>query len=98
MFPDAATDRSAIAQQLINNISSFAMWVQAWNIYTVSFSNPQPQPNKMISYQSLICFANALLPLQSWLKYDAKFHTLAAADPFLHWEQSNSDALTNKEQ
>ena len=58
----------------------------------------------MIPYQHLICSATTLLPLQSWLQYDAKFRTLAAANPLLRWDQRHPDlwleclALGNKEQ
>ena len=81
------------------------MWMQAWNIYlsVIRCHNPT-KALEMISYQNLICSANALLPLQSWLQYDAKFRTLAASDPFLRWDQRHPDlwleclALSNKEQ
>ena len=76
-FPDAAIDPSAVAQQSVKKISSFAMWMQAWNIYLSVIRSHNPTKTlEMISYQSLICSANALLPLQSWLQYDAKFRTI----------------------
>ena len=58
----------------------------------------------MIPYQRLICSATTLLPLKSWLQYEAKFHTLATANPLLRWDQRHPDlwleclALGNKEQ
>ena len=44
-FPDAAIDPSAVAQQSVKKISSFAIWMQAWN---TSPSNPLPQPDKRL--------------------------------------------------
>jgi len=32
-FPDAAADPSPLAQQPIEKISSFEMWMEAWNLY-----------------------------------------------------------------
>ena len=59
---------------------------------------------EMIPYQHLICSATTLLPLQSRLQYDAKFRTLAAANPLLCWDQRHPDlwleylALSKQEQ
>ena len=46
---------------------------------------------ELFGYQRLICSANTLLPVRSWLQYDSKFHTLAAADPLLRWDQRHPD-------
>ena len=81
------------------------MWMQAWNLYLSVISSHNPAKIlEMIPYQLLICSATTLPPLQSWLKYDAKFRTLAAANLLLCWDQRHPDlwleclALGNKEQ
>ena len=91
-FPDAAADPLPSAQQSIKKISSFVMWMQAWNLYlSVILSHNPAKVLEMIPYQRLICSATTLLPAQNWLQYDAKFRTLAAANPLLRWDQRHSD-------
>ena len=105
IFRDATTDPLPSTQQPIKKISSNVMWMQVWNLYLlVILSHNHAKILEMIPYQCLICSATALLPLQSWLRYDAKFCTLAAANPLLCWDQRHPDlwleclALGNKEQ
>ena len=104
-FRDATADPLPSTQQPIKKISSNVMWMQVWNLYLLVILSHNPaKVLEMISYQCLICSATALLPLQSWLQYDAKFCTLAAANPLLCWDQRHPDlrleclALGNKEQ
>ena len=87
-FPDAAADPLPSAQQSIKKISSFVMSIQVWNLYlSVILSHNPANVLEMIPYQRLICSAATLLPAQNWLQYDAKFRTLAAANPLLRWDQ-----------
>ena len=87
-FPDATADPLPSTQQPIKKISYFVMWMQAWNLYlSVILSNNPAKVLEMIPYQRLICSATTLLPLKSWLQYNAKFCTLAAANPLLRWDQ-----------
>ena len=76
----------------IKRITSFDTWMQAWNLYlTVILAHNPSRAVKLFGYQRLICSAHTLLPLESWLQYDYKFRTLAAADPLLRWDQRHSD-------
>ena len=65
--------------------------MQAWNIYLVVLLAHNPSRAELFGYQRLICSANTLLPVHSWLQYDSKFRTLAAADPLLRWDQRHPD-------
>ena len=104
-FLDATADPLPSTQQPIKKISSFVMWMQAWNLYLLVILSHNPaKVLEMIPYQRLICSATTLLPLKSWLQYYAKFCTLAAANPLLRWDQRHPNlwleclALGNKEQ
>ena len=73
-------------------IASFNTWMQAWNLYlAVILAHNPSRAVELFGYQRLICSANTLLPLDSWLQYDYKFRTLAAADPLLRWDQRHPD-------
>ena len=73
-LPDATADPLPSTQQPIKKISSFVMWIQAWNLYlSVILSHNPAKFLEMIPYQRLICSATTLLPLQSWLQYNANF-------------------------
>ena len=86
-FPGATADPLPSTQQPIKKISSFVMWMQAWNLYLLVILSHNPaKVLEMIPYQRLICSATTLLPLKSWLQYDTKFRTLAAANPLLRWD------------
>ena len=68
----------------IKRITSFDTWMQAWNLYlAVTLAHNPLRAVELFGYQRLICSAHTLLPLESWLQYDYKFQTLAAADPLL---------------
>ena len=76
----------------IKRITSFDTWMQAWNLYLAIISAHNPlRALEFFGYQRLICSAHTLHPLESWLQYDYKFWTLAAADPLLWWDQRHSD-------
>ena len=76
----------------IKRITSFDTWMQAWNLYlAVILAHNPSRAVERFGYQRLICYAHTLLPLESWLQYDYKFRTLAAADPLLRWDQRHSD-------
>ena len=66
--------------------------MQAWNLYlAVLLIHYSSHAVELFGYQRLICSANTLLMVHSWLQYDSKFCTLAAADPQLCWDQQNPD-------
>ena len=68
------------------------MWMEAWSLYLSVIANHNPsRALEILPYQSVICTANKLLSLNAWLQYDAKFHTLAATQPSLHWDQKYQD-------
>ena len=76
----------------IKRITSFDTWMQAWNLYlAVILAHNPSRAVELFGYQRLICSAHTLLPLESWLQYDYKFRTPAAADPLLQWDQRHSD-------
>ena len=53
-FPDAAADPLPSARQPIKKISSFVMWMQAWNLYlSVILSHNPTKVLEMIPYQSV---------------------------------------------
>ena len=66
--------------------------MQAWNLYlAVILAHNPSRALELFGYQRLICSANSLLPLESWLEFDCKFWTLAAADPLLRCDQQHPD-------
>ena len=76
----------------IKRITCFDTWMQACNLYiAVILAHNPSQSVELFGYQQLICSSHTLLPLESWLQYDYKFQTLAAADPLLRWDQRHSD-------
>ena len=42
---------------------------------------------ELVGYQRIVTSADHSLPLKAWLQYDAQFHTLAASNPLLRWDQ-----------
>ena len=79
-------------QPVIKAITSFDTRMQAWNLYlAVLLAHYSSCAVEFFGYQRLICSANTLLMVRSWLQYDSKFCTLAAADPLLYWDQQNPD-------
>ena len=68
-------------------VSSFSMWMQAWNIYlSVILTHNAARALELIGYQRIITSANQSLPLKAWLQYDGQFRTLAASNPHLRWD------------
>ena len=83
---------SSSIQSVIKSITSFDTWMQAWNIYlAVLLAHNPSRAVELFGYQRLICSANTLLPVHSWLQYDSTFRTLAAANPLLRWDQRHPD-------
>ena len=91
-FVDTMGQSSSSQQPALIKISSFASWMEAWNIYLSIrlCSNPE-RALELIGYQRLICSANKLLPLNAWLQYDNKFRTIAASNTHLRWDQRHPD-------
>ena len=66
--------------------------MEAWNVYlSILLSNNPGRALELVGYPHLICLANKLLPLNAWLQYDSKFHTMAASNPHLCWDQHHPD-------
>ena len=73
-------------------ISSFSIWMQAWNIYLIITLTHNPAHTlELVGYQHIITSADHSLPLKAWLQYDAKFRTLAACNPLLRWDQRHPE-------
>ena len=73
-------------------ISSFPMWIQAWNMYlTVVLTHNATRALELVGYQRIITSASLSLPLHAWLKYDGQFRTMAAWNPYLRWDQRHPD-------
>ena len=68
-------------------ITSFSVWMEAWNLYlAVRVSlNPLCAP-LLIVYQRIITTANSQHPLHAWISYHVKFRTKAAGDSSLRWD------------
>ena len=62
-------------------ITSFSMWMQAWNTYlTVLLSHNPACALELVGYQRIITSASHTFPLKA---YDGQFHTMAASNPTL---------------
>ena len=73
-------------------ITSFSLWMEAWNIYANTLLSEKPQRAlELFGYQRIITSANLQLPLASWMSYDIKFRTLAASFPTLRRDSRISD-------
>ena len=100
--PHSATLLLPLTQQPIKKISSIVIWMQVWNLYLSVILHHNPaEALQMIPYQRLIYSATTLLPLQSWLQYDAKFSSrcslplLGPATLDCHFVDTLIDNLTN---
>ena len=63
-------------------ISSFSIWLQAWNIYlTVILTYNPTQALELVGYQHIITSTDHSLSLKARLQYDRQFCTLAASNP-----------------
>ena len=68
-------------------ISSFSIWMQAWNIYmSVILTQNAVRALELIGYTRIITSANQSHPLKAWLQYDGQFRTLSASNPHLRWD------------
>jgi len=73
-------------------ISSFASWMEAWNIYlAILIDYSSARASQLVAYQRIITSANNHYPPAAWLNYDVQFRTLAASDPFLRWDVRHTD-------
>ena len=73
-------------------ISSFASWMEAWNVYLSVRTAFNPScAAELIRYQCIITSANSDHPISEWLNYDVKFRTKAANDPSLRWDTRDTD-------
>ena len=76
----------------IRKINSFALWMEAWNVYASILLSAYPaRAQELLGYQRLITSANLQLPFSSWMSYDVKFRTLAATCPSLRWDVRHPD-------
>ena len=92
MFVDTTGQPSPSQRPNVTRISSFATWMEAWNIYlSVLLNNNPGRALELVGYQRLICLANKLLPINAWLQYDYKLCTIAAANLHLCWDQHHPD-------
>ena len=91
-FVDTMGQPSGTQQPNVKQISSFATWMEAWNIYlSVLLSSNPGRALEIVGYQQLICSANKLFPINAWLQYDSKLRTLTATNLHLHWDQHHPD-------
>ena len=68
-------------------ITSFAEWMQAWNIYIALVIAHMPhRALELIGYQKIITSANSQYPVYRWMAYDIQFRILAAVDRSLRWD------------
>ena len=76
----------------IKRINSFALWMEAWNVYlsTLLAVNPS-RALELLGYQRLITSANLQLPFSAWMSYDIRFRTLAASNSALRWDIRHPD-------
>ena len=67
-FVDAAQQTTQHYTHKQPAISSFSMWMQAWNIYlSVILTHNAAWALELIGYQCIITSANQSLPLKAWL-------------------------------
>ena len=91
-FVDAAQQTTQHYTHKPPAISSFSMWMQAWNIYlSVILTHNAARALELIGYQRIITSANQSLPLKAWLQYDGQFRTLAASNPHLRWDLRHAE-------
>ena len=73
-------------------ISSFPMWMQAWNTYlTVILTHNPARALELVGYQRIITSTSQSLPLKAWFRYDSQSRTMAASNPHLRWDQRLPD-------
>ena len=73
-------------------ITSFASWMEAWNIYlSIVIDHTPARAAEFVAYQHIITSASIQYPTAAWLNYDVQFRTLAASDTTLHWDARHTD-------
>ena len=73
-------------------ITSFASWMEAWNIYlSIVIDHTPARAAEFVAYQRIITSASIQYPTAAWLNYDVQFRTLAASDPTLRWDARHTD-------
>jgi len=73
-------------------ITSFAEWMQAWNIYVALVIAHAPhRALELIGYQKIITSASSQYPVYRWMAYDTQFRILAAVDRSLRWDVHHPD-------
>jgi len=77
-------------------INSFALWMEAWNVYAGTILATKPsRALEFFGYQRIITSLNLSLPSIAWITYDIKFWTLTASHPSLHWDIRHLDTWIN---
>ena len=80
------------ASTITRKINSFALWMEAWNVYASILLSAKPsRALELFGYQHLITSANIQLPFSAWMTYDVKFRTLATNNPLLRWDAHHPD-------
>ena len=73
-------------------ITSFASWMEAWNIcMSIVIDHTPARAAEFVAYQRIITSASIQYPIAAWLNYDVQFRTLAASDPALCWDVRHTD-------
>ena len=89
---DTTGQPSSSQQPNVTRISSFATWMETWNIYlSVLLNNNSGRALELVGYQQLICSANKILSIDAWLQYDSRFCTISAANSHLCWDQHHPE-------
>ncbi len=75
-------------------ITSFSVWLEAWNIYIQAMVRFHPKLAKdLISYEEANCNFQCIYPAQAWLKYDAAFRMALGLDKGLSWARTDEYAF-----
>ena len=76
----------------LRKITSFASWMEAWNIYlSIVIDHTPARAAEFVAYQRIITSASIQYLTAAWLNYDVQFRTLAASDPTLRWDARHTD-------
>jgi len=93
--PSSSGDNVIVTQPRAANkrtVTDLSSWFEAWNVYAaVIIAHYPARASAIIAYQRIICEASSKSSPQAWLKYDARFRSLAAADRCLRWDQKAND-------
>ena len=85
----SSSQKPALKQSL-----PFVTCMEAWNIYlSIQLCSNPERALELIGYQHLICSVNKLLALNAWVQYYSKFHTIAASNMHLRWDQQQPHHL-----